>query len=171
MSKRWTSSADRAQREVLPLNLALYHAAREYPGGVKAVAAIYGLNASTLQHKLSPTQDTHTANIDDLEAVLGATRDPRILDSIGEIAGGALWVAPVERRLAPRPSEQLDALEALATLHERLGEMITSVRTSIEDGVVDERERAELRKRARQTMEAVLSLELAAGGVGEADHG
>lgn len=171
MSRRWLSSQERAQREVLPLNLALYHAAREYPGGVKAVAAIYGLNATTLQHKLSPTHDTHRANIDDIEAVLGATHDPRILDSIGEIAGGCLWVCPVERRVAPRPGEQLDVLEHLSTLHDRLGDMISSVRTSLEDGVVDEHERAELRKRARQTMEAVLALEMAANGAGEVAHG
>ncbi len=56
MSKRWLSSVDRAQREVLPLHLALYHAAREYPGGVKAVAAVYGLNPNTLQHKLNPAE-------------------------------------------------------------------------------------------------------------------
>ncbi|MBB3192071.1 phage regulatory CII family protein [Halomonas cerina] len=171
MSRRWLSSQERAQREVLPLNLALYHAAREYPGGVKAVAAIYGLNATTLQHKLSPTHDSHRANIDDIEAVLGATRDPRILDSIGELAGGCLWVCPVERRLAPRPAEQLDVLEHLSRLHDRLGDMISSVRTSLEDGVVDDHERAELRKRARQTMEAVLSLELAANIAGEVAHG
>lgn len=171
MSRRWLSSQDRAQREVLPLNLALYHAAREHPGGVKAVAAIYGLNATTLQHKLSPSQPTHIANLDDLEAVLGATRDPRILDSLGELAGGCLWVCPIERRQQPREADQRDVLEHLATLHERLGEMIGSVRTSLEDGVVDDHERAELRKRARQTMEAVLSLELAATGAGEVHDG
>ena len=164
MSRRWLSSQERAQREVLPLNLALYHAAREYPGGVKAVAACYGLNPTTLQHKLSPTQATHIANIDDLEAVLGATRDPRILDSLGELAGGCLWLCPVERRVQPRPPEQREVLEVIATLHDRLGEMIAAVSDSLDDGIVDEHEHAELRKRARQTREAVLALEMAATG-------
>lgn len=173
MSKRWMSSVDRAQREVLPLHLALYHAARDYPGGIKAVAAVYGLTASTLQHRLSPgpTHQHHHIRIDDLEAVLGATRDTRILDSLGELAGGCLWVCPVERRLSPRETDQRDVLEHLASLHQHLGEMIESVRTSLDDGVVDEHERAELRKRARQTMEAVLSLELAATGGMEVEHG
>lgn len=171
MSKRWPTSLDRAEREVLPLNLSLYHAARDYPGGVKAVAAVHGLNATTLQHKLSPTQPSHTPNIFDLEAILDTTRDTRILDSLGEIAGGCLWVCPLERRESPRSCEQRDVLDHLATIHERLGEMITSVRNSIEDGVVDDHERAELRKRARQTMEAVLTLELAAAGLGEVSHG
>jgi hypothetical protein len=173
MSKRWPTSLERAQREVLPLHLALYHAARAYPGGTKAVAAVHGINATTLQHKLSPTHEHHRANIDDLEAVLAATRDPRILDSIGEIAGGCLWVCPVDRRHASRDDDQRDVLETLASLHERLGEMITSVRTSLEDGIVDEREQAELRLRARRLMETVLVLEQSACQLSdeEACHG
>ena len=45
MSRGWPTFIDRAQREVLPLNLALYHAAREYPGGVKAIAAFWAFSA------------------------------------------------------------------------------------------------------------------------------
>lgn len=170
MSRRWLSSQDRAQREVLPLNLALYHAAREYPGGIKAVAAVYGLNSTTLQHKLSPTQDTHTPNLADIEAVLATTRDPRILDSLGELAGGCLWVCHTERRLEPRPPGQREVLEVIATLHERLGEMIAAVSDSLNDGIVDERERAELRLRTRRLLEVVLLLEQAASGE-EVAHG
>lgn len=171
MSKRWMSSQDRAQREVLPLHLSLYHAARDYPGGIKAVAAVHGLNPTTLQHKLSPTHEPHRANIDDLEAVLSVTHDFRILDSLGEMAGGCVWVCPIERRKASRDDDQRDVLETLSTLHERLGEMITSVRTSLDDGVVDEREQAELRLRTRRLLETVLVLELAANQAGEEDDG
>lgn len=170
MSKRFLTSRERAEREVLPLNLALYHSARDYPGGIKAVAAVHGLNPTTLQHKLSPTHEPHRPNIDDLEAVLSTTRDPRILDSIGEMAGGCVWVCPLERRSTAR-EYQIDVLETLAVLHDRLGEMIGSVRTSIKDGVVDEREQAELRLRTRRLLETVLSLELAAVNVGDEDDG
>lgn len=171
MSKRWPTSKERAEREVLPLNLSLYHAARDYTGGIKAVAAVHGLNPTTLQHKLSPTHEPHKPGIDDLEAVLSVTRDPRILDSLGEIAGGCLWVTAVERRAVPRDTDHLDVLETLASLHDRLGEMITSVRTSLDDGIVDQREQAELRLRARRLMETVLLLEIAAKGAGAEYHG
>jgi hypothetical protein len=170
MSKRWLSSVDRAQREVLPLHLSLYHAARDYPGGIKAVAAVHGLNPNTLAHKLAPTDTRHRLALDDLEAVLAVTRDHRILDSLGEIAGGCLWVCPVERRRTPRENDQRDVLETMAVLHERLGEMIESVRHSLEDGVIDEHERAELRLRTRHVLETVLLLEITAGG-GEVAHG
>jgi len=167
MSRGWPTSIDRAQREVLPLNLALYHAAREYPGGVKAIAAVFGLNPTTLQHKLSPTHQPHRANIDDLEAVLTTTLDDRILDAVGEMAGGALWVRPD----AHQATSQMDLLGTIAELQQELAEMLDSVAESTADGIVDAHERAELRKRARHLMQAVLALELAAGEMGEARHG
>ncbi|WP_308811237.1 phage regulatory CII family protein, partial [Pseudomonas plecoglossicida] len=55
MSRTAMSCLERAKREVLPLELALYHAVRDYPGGAAAIAATTGRNATTLQHKLSPT--------------------------------------------------------------------------------------------------------------------
>lgn len=166
MSKRWPTSLDRAEREVLPLGLALYHAARDYQGGIKAVAAVHGLNATTLQHKLSPTHEPHRPNLDDLEAVLAVTQDSRILDSLGEIAGGCLWVHPE----ALRDDEPMGSvLATIADLHGKLGEMIDSVSVSLADGVVDEREQAELRQRTRRVLELVLGLERLTCEVGEAE--
>ncbi|WP_064699376.1 phage regulatory CII family protein [Halomonas caseinilytica] len=163
MSKRWPSSVDRAQREVLPLNLSLYHAAREYPGGAKAIAAIYGLNATTLQHRLSPTHEPHRIDLDSLEAVLGATHDDRILDSIGELAGGAIWMRPDDCHA----ESSFDLIQLISVLHDQLGEMLGSVCETTRDGIVDDRERAELRMRARRLMQAVLALEVAAVNVGD----
>lgn len=163
MSRKFPTSVERAQREVLPLDLALYHAAREYRGGAKAIAAIYGLNATTLQHRLSPTHESHRIDLDSLEAVLCATQDDRILDAVGELAGGALWVRPDNYR----GSGTFDLIEVIAVLHDQLGEMLASVASTTRDGVVDTAERAELRKRARRLMQAVLGLELAAHGMGD----
>lgn len=163
MSKSWPTSRTRAEREVLPLPLAMYHAARDYPGGIKAVAAVYGLNATTLQHKLSPTHEPHRPDLRDLEAVLGATQDDRILDAIGELANGALWVRPD----ACHTHTTHGLIQVIGELHDQLGDMLASVVSTTADGVVDDHERAELRKRARELMQAVLALELAAGSVGE----
>ncbi|SHK37730.1 phage regulatory CII family protein [Halomonas caseinilytica] len=163
MSKRWPSSVDRAQREVLPLNLSLYHAAREYPGGAKAIAALFGLNPTTLQHRLSPTHEPHRIDLDSLEAVLGATQDERVLDSIGEVAGGVIWMRP-DTCQAETPH---DLIEVIGVLHDQLGALLRSVRETTRDGIVDEREQAELRMRARRLMQAVLALEVAAVNVGD----
>lgn len=78
MSRVVLSCVDRAQREVLTLELALYHAARDYPGGAAAIAATTGRNATTLQHKLSPTHPSHTINIQEFGEILELTKDRRI---------------------------------------------------------------------------------------------
>ena len=44
MSRIALSCIQRASREILPLDLALYHAARDYPGGAAAIAATTGRN-------------------------------------------------------------------------------------------------------------------------------
>lgn len=161
MSKRWPTSTERAQREVLPLHLSLYHAARDHQGGIKAVAAVHGLNPTTLQHKLSPTHESHRANIDDLEAVLSVTQDTRILDSIGEIAG-CVWICPDDYT----DGDQIQLLAAIGILHERLGKLIEGITSSAEDGVISDAERNELRKLTRRLVEGVLGLELAATSMG-----
>lgn len=82
MSRIALSSLERAQREILPLDLALYHAARDYPGGAAAIAATTGRNQTTLQHKLSPTHPSHSINIQEFGEILELTKDRRILDAV-----------------------------------------------------------------------------------------
>ncbi|WIX34127.1 hypothetical protein QO259_05550 [Salinicola sp. JS01] len=159
MGKQWPTSRDRAATEVLPLSLSLYHAARDYPGGIKAVAAVHGLNPTTLQHKLSPTHEPHRPNIDDLEAVLSVTLDDRILDSLGEIAGGAIWVRPQE---ATQQVPELGMLGALKQLHREVAETVETLSDSLDDQVIDIVEAKKLDLRIRRLLGAVLAVEKAA---------
>lgn len=159
MGKQWMSSRERASTEVLPLNLSLYHAARDYPGGIKAVAAVHGLNSTTLQHKLSPTHEPHKANIDDLEAVLSTTLDPRVLDSLGEIAGGAIWVRPQQ---ATQQIPELGMLGSLKQLHREVAEVVETLSDSLDDQVIDIVEAKKLDLRIRRLLGAVLAVEKAA---------
>lgn len=83
MSRSRFCSAERARRALLTLPQALHHAVRDYPGGATAIAAVDGdTNPTTLNHKLSLTNTTHTPNIRDLELILDLTRDPRIVEAI-----------------------------------------------------------------------------------------
>ncbi|AYF88638.1 hypothetical protein D6Z43_16335 [Pseudomonas sp. DY-1] len=83
MTRARIGYAERAKRTILTLPQALHHAARDYPGGATAIAAIDGdINPTTFNHKLSLTNTTHTPNIRDLELILDATRDGRIIESI-----------------------------------------------------------------------------------------
>ena len=91
MSRIALSSLERAQREILPLDLALYHAARDYPGGAAAIAATTGRNSTTLQHKLSPTHPSHSINIQEFGEILELTKDRRILDAVHALVGDTIW--------------------------------------------------------------------------------
>ncbi|WP_341533619.1 phage regulatory CII family protein, partial [Pseudomonas viridiflava] len=91
MSRIALSCVERAQREILPPNLALYHAARDYPGGAAAIAVTTGRNPTTLQHKLSPTHPSHTVNIQEFGEILELTKDRRILDAVHTLVGDTTW--------------------------------------------------------------------------------
>lgn len=91
MSRIALSCTQRARREILPLDLALYHAARDYPGGAAAIAATTGRNPTTLQHKLSPTHPSHTVNVQEFAEILELTKDRRILDAVHALVGDTIW--------------------------------------------------------------------------------
>jgi len=162
MSRAAMSCTERAKREVLPLSLALYHASRDYPGGAKAIAAIYGRNATTLQHKLSPTQPTHSPNPDDIEEVTNATRDPRILDSMCEAYGDACWV-DLRELLHGQSLEQQTVGSVINATSETLAKQ-SSVMNVIsmglaDDNRIDQRELAACKLQIRRAHAALLMLE------------
>lgn len=74
----------------MSLPQAIHAAAKRYPGGIRAIAALYQFNPRTLQNKMNPTQPG-CVNIAEFEAVLTCTRSTRILDAIGYIAHCA-WI-------------------------------------------------------------------------------
>ncbi|WP_394424768.1 phage regulatory CII family protein [Vreelandella stevensii] len=169
MSKRWPTSRERAEREILPLNLALYHAARDYPGGGKAIAAIYGLPATTLQHRLNPNADNHKLSIDDLEHVLEATRDPRILDALLALVPGAHWF---EYQEATNDCSEQQLMESVAVLSTQVGNLLTRISDHRRDGVYHEHEVAELQKLKGQLIGALQAVLVCAQRFeGEVSHG
>ncbi|MFS8175001.1 phage regulatory CII family protein [Vreelandella titanicae] len=169
MSKRWPTSRDRAEREILPLNLSMYHAARDYPGGGKAIAAIYGVPATTLQHRLNPNAEAHKLSLDDLEYVLEATRDPRILDSLLALVPGAHWF---EYQEATDDCSEQQLMESVAKLSTQVACLLTRISEHRSDGVYHEHEVAELKKLKCQLFGAVQAVLVCAQHFeGEADHG
>lgn len=162
MSRAVLSCTERAKREVLPLALALYHASRDYPGGAKAIAAIYGRNATTLQHKLSPTQPTHAANPDDIEEVTTATRDGRILDSMVEAFGDACWIDLRELTEGQTLGTQSvsSVLNATSGALDKQSLLMREVSASLaNDGRIDQQELARCKLQLRNSMAALMLLE------------
>lgn len=167
MSRVALSCTERAKREILPLNLSLYHASRDYPGGAKAIAAIFGRNETTLQHKLSPTHTNSHMNPQDIEEVTTATRDPRIIDSIIEAYGEAAWVdlRGVVEDIQRHYNQELDSASAILTAIsetlQRQSQLTQAIAADLaNDGRIDRRELAELKLLLRRVHGALLALEL-----------
>lgn len=155
MSRTALSSTERAKREVLPLDLALYHAVREYPGGAAAVAATTGRNATTLQHKLSPTHPSHVVNIQEFGEILELTKDPRILDSVHALVGDTIWQ---ELSVAYAEDMPETLTMGIAAFFRQVGDLSETWARSIGDGKVDDRELAEIQKQVFRGIQGLLGM-------------
>lgn len=155
MSRSRFCSTERARRTLLTLPQALHHAARDYPGGATAIAAVDGdTNPTTLNHKLSLTNTTHTPNIRDLELILDLTRDPRIVDAILHPIG---WVGVDVSDL--RETETPKALLAgISEMLSRESSLTMHLSKSLDDGELDDDELAEFELLAERLVQAVFKL-------------
>ncbi|WDG45759.1 phage regulatory CII family protein [Pseudomonas chlororaphis] len=155
MSRIALSCVDRAQREVLPLDLALYHAARDYPGGAAAIAATTGRNSTTLQHKLSPTHPSHTVNIQEFGEILELTKDRRILDAVHALVGDTIWQELAETYTNDMP-ETLTT--GIAEYFRQVADLAETWAKSIGDGVVSDQELAAIRLQVFRGIQGLLGL-------------
>jgi len=155
MSRIALSCTQRAQREILPLDLALYHAARDYPGGAAAIAATTGRNPTTLQHKLSPTHPSHTVNVQEFAEILELTKDRRILDAVHALVGDTIWQELAESYTADMP-ETLTT--GIAMYFRQVADLADAWAKSIGDGVVCDRELAEIRLQVFRGIQGLLGM-------------
>lgn len=155
MSRIALSCVDRAQREVLTLELALYHAARDYPGGAAAIAATTGRNPTTLQHKLSPTHPTHIVNVQEFGEILELTKDRRILDSVHALVGDTIWQDLAGCYTDDMP-ETLTV--GIAKYFHQVADLAEVWAEHISDGQVDDGELAEIRHRVFRCIQGLLGM-------------
>lgn len=155
MSRIALNSVDRAKREILPLDLALYHAARDYPGGAAAIAATTGRNATTMQHKLSPTHPSHTVNIQEFAEILELTKDRRILDAVHALVGDTMWQDLAETYTGDMP-ETLTS--GIASFFRQVADLSETWAKHIGDGRVDDGELAEIRQQVFRGIQGLLGM-------------
>lgn len=157
MSRIALSCVDRAQREVLTLELALYHAARDYPGGAAAIAATTGRNRTTLQHKLSPTNTNpnHVINVREFGEILELTKDRRILDAVHALVGDTTWQELAEAYTNDMP-ETLTT--GIAVYFRQVADLADTWAKSIGDGVVSDQELAAIRLQVFRGIQGLLGM-------------
>jgi hypothetical protein len=168
MSRIALSCVDRATREILPLDLALYHAARDYPGGAAAIAATTGRNPTTLQHKLSPTHPSHSVNIQEFGEILELTKDRRILDAVHALVEDTTWQELAEAYTNDMP-ETLTT--GIAEYFRRVADLADTWAKSIGDGVVSDSELAEIHLQVFRGIQALLGMLNRAAYVNESTRG
>jgi hypothetical protein len=155
MSRTALSCVERAKREVLPLDLALYHAVREYPGGAAAIAATTGRNATTLQHKLSPTHPSHVVNIQEFGEILELTKDRRILDAVHALVGDTIW-----QELSCAYTEDMPETltMGIAVFFRQVADLSETWARNIGDGKVDDQELAEIQQQVFRGIQGLLGM-------------
>ncbi|HEY0288544.1 MAG TPA: phage regulatory CII family protein [Pseudomonas sp.] len=155
MSRIALNCVDRAQREVLTLELALYHAARDYPGGAAAIAATIGRNPTTLQHKLSPTHPTHVVNVQEFSEILELTKDRRILDAVHALVGDTIWQDLAACYTGDMP-ETLTV--GIAKYFHQVADFAEVWAEHISDGRVNDHELAEIHHRVFRCIQGLLGM-------------
>lgn len=155
MSRTALSCVERAKKEILPLDLALYHAVREYPGGAAAIAATTGRNPTTLQHKLSPTHPSHIVNIQEFSEILELTKDRRILDAVHALVGDTIW-----QELSGAYTEDMPETltMGIAVFFRQVADLSETWARNIGDGKVDDHELAEIQQLVFRGIQGLLGM-------------
>lgn len=136
---------------VLNVRSALYRAGRDYHGGITSLALDLGMDLDTLQKKLKFNFEGRWPTPDELEEIISATQDPRLLDALMRPAG-AVWFRPVPV-VASR-----DALKAVGELLQREGDFVGSLHVGAADSVWQPHEVAALKHHGHEVIRAVLAI-------------
>lgn len=134
------NSRDRATKTVLSFDMALYHAAHDYPGGVEALAPLMQMSAELLRKKVNPNISTHNLNARESQKIADLTQDERILQSVCSIFGAGYFVIP------EFVGDDGSLFERSTALMRETAEMMETVRASMADGRVDKDEVKALEK-------------------------
>lgn len=164
MTRRSRGSRERADRQVLPLKLALYHELHDMPGGVPVMAVTYRIGERSLMNNLNPNSHDRAPSLRQFEQILEYTRasgrGQRIIDSLAQ-AGNFVWM---ERPGVSGSNESI--MKGIDQLVKRVGMMVSTVTDAVEDGEVDQDELASLEKDLIRLFQAGFGLIEAAKRVG-----
>lgn len=135
---------------VLTLRQALYRAARDYRGGMGALALAIGLDPEEMAKRLNPT-DNRPMRPEIIEEILFVTRDMRILEALGRQAAALCFV--------PVPVASLrDAMAASSEALERMAKLMRGVGEAVADQRWEDHEIAELRYHAEKVVCQVMGI-------------
>lgn len=113
---------------------AFHHTVHCAPGGPEALASRLGMSAQVLRNKANPNSTTNKPTLDEANRLMGITGDFSILHALAEQHGFVLT------KLDEQPASDMDVLENVTNIWQRLGELATEVQKTLEDGRVEAHE-------------------------------
>jgi hypothetical protein len=139
---------------------ALYIAARDYPGGIEALALRMGISPNVLRNKLRPDIETHHTTLENFAEIvefLDATKP-----DAGDLAVDALmWrLNRVSVRLPHGDDVDSDKLLSLvAELFSHDGQLAEQIRKALDkDNFVDDKELARIEKAVQESSETLMTV-------------
>ena len=140
MSQAKFTASERADKCVLPLDLAVYQTTKRERGLVHFICGKYGLNYNTVSAQINPNNDSHTLSPDIIEYVLThAQNKSLIMDAICCAHGNAGWFD-----LPAADSGEM--LDDIAELMKRFADMNNTTLAAIADQKVTNDESRAMKK-------------------------
>lgn len=130
MSTLLYTSAQRAERCVLSLEQAVYHACKSERGALGKIADIYGVNYNTLALQTNPNRHSHTLAPETIELVLEHTQSPLIMDAICCAHGSAGWF------LLPNADNDSEAMTDISDLARKSADALATMIEAYADQVI-----------------------------------
>lgn len=123
--------------------LALYHAAKRFPGGgITKVAELVEMDSDVLQKKLSPTCETHNLWLDEAERLMYAMRDPAPAIEFARAAGLAC---------IPMPCVEDGQLQrSLADVAKEFADLVAASADAMRDGRMSQNEYAQIERQGAE---------------------
>ena len=140
MSNQYYTAKQRADKCVLPLDLAVYQTTKRERGLVHFICGKYGLNYNTVSAQINPNNDSHTLSPDIIEYVLThAENKTLIMDAICCAHGNAAWFELPE-------CEDGEMFDDIAELMKRFADMNNTTLAAIADQKVTNDESRAMKK-------------------------
>jgi hypothetical protein len=116
---------------------ALYTVARNYPGGIDALAAIMGISSNVLRNKLSPTIASHYPSFEEVSAIVLHCQAAKVPDALLPLHallvrhGMAAFVVPQPEQIATD-----DLSQTVCKVMSQVGAVAEAVSMALMDGKV-----------------------------------
>lgn len=148
---------------MLSVRQALYRAGRDYRGGLTALAFEMGVEYDSLQKKLHIDDNGRHLKPEELEEIVGLTKDSRLLAALVRPAGALVFTPQAV-------SANHETLKAVGKMLEDEGAFIASLHKGASDSRWERHEVDELRAHAHKAIASILSIVAGAEQAMEADH-